>query len=368
MASGFLSQLGHFFRVRIGWHRIGIALSIVIIGVAFYVLWKMLHGIDLARVGEAFTNKSVPALLLAGLFVTLGYFTLTFYDWFALRTIGKGHVPYRTAALAGFTSYSIGHNVGATVFTGGTIRYRIYSGWGLTVLDVARLAFVAGLTFWLGNIAVLGLGIAIHPEAASAVDQLPPAVNRIIAFTALGVLVAYVIWIGHKPRVYGRGDWYVTLPSRAPTLLQIVIGVVDLTCCALAMYVLTPATPDAGFITIAVVFVAATLLGFASHAPGGIGVFDAAMLVALTSGDWGVPVFDREELLATLLLFRVFYYLMPFTVSVVLLAARELWLGGFAGLREAMRFRAPQPAPAPAELPPAALKPEPRPDNLPPAA
>jgi uncharacterized membrane protein YbhN (UPF0104 family) len=366
MASGFLSRIGHFLRVRIGWHRIGIVLSILIIGLAFYVLWKMLHGIDLARVGEAFTEKSIPALLLAGLFVTLGYFTLTFYDWFALRTIGKGHVPYRIAALAGFTSYSIGHNVGATVFTGGTVRYRIYSGWGLTVLDVARLAFVAGLTFWLGNFAVLGLGIAIHPEAASAVDQLPPLANRIIAITALCMLVGYVFWIGHKPRVYGRGNWYVTLPSRAPTLLQIVIGVVDLTCCALAIYVLMPATPDAGFITIAVVFVAATLLGFASHAPGGIGVFDAAMLVALTSGNWGVPVFDKEELLATLLLYRVFYYVVPFALSVTLLAGREFWLGGFDGLRDALRFRAPA---APAEpAPPPARQAQSRPDNLPPAA
>ncbi|ALK10979.1 lysylphosphatidylglycerol synthase domain-containing protein [Blastochloris viridis] len=367
MARGFLSRVGHFLRVRIGWHRIGIVLSILIIGIAFYVLWKMLHGIDLSRVGAAFTEKSVSSLLLAGLFVALGYFTLTFYDWFALRTIGKGHVPYSTAALAGFTSYSIGHNVGATVFTGGTIRYRIYSAWGLTVLDVARLAFVAGLTFWLGNITVLGIGIAIHPEAASAVDQLPPAANRIIAITALCALVTYVIWIGRKPRVYGRGDWYVTLPSRGPTLLQIVIGVVDLSCCALAMYVLTPATPDAGFITIAVVFVAATLLGFASHAPGGIGVFDAAILVALTSGNWGVPVFDREEMLATLLLFRVFYYLIPFTLSVLLLAGRELWLGGFAGLRDAVRFRPAAPAAKPA-APPLACKAEPRPDHLPPAA
>ncbi|NJL08349.1 MAG: UPF0104 family protein [Methylacidiphilales bacterium] len=327
-------------RIRVGWHRLGLALSVLILAAAFYVLWKMLHGINLAEVGHAFTDKPVHVLLLAGLFVVLGYFTLTFYDWFALHTIGKGHIPYRVAALAGFSSYSIGHNVGATVFTGGTVRYRIYSGWGLNLLDVARLAFVAGLTFWLGNITVLGIGIAIHPEAASAVDQLPPLVNRIIAIGALCALVGYVIWIGRQPRVYGRGDWYVTLPTRGPTLLQIVIGVVDLTCCALAMYVLMPTAPEIDFITLAVVFVTATLLGFASHTPGGIGVFDAAMLVALTSGNWGVPVFDKEQLLASLLLFRVFYYLMPFAAALVLLAAREVWLGGLAGLRNALLFKA----------------------------
>ena len=81
---------------------------------------------------------------MAALFVAAGYFTLTFYDLFALRTIGRKDVPYRVAALAGFTSYSVGHNVGASVFTGGAVRYRIYSGWGLDAIEVAKICFVAG--------------------------------------------------------------------------------------------------------------------------------------------------------------------------------------------------------------------------------
>ena len=112
------------------------------------------------------------------MFVAGGYFTLTFYDLFALRTIGRRDVPYRVAALAGFTSYSVGHNVGASVFTGGAVRYRIYSAWGLSAVEVAKICFVAGLTFWLGNATVLGLGIAYAPQAASAINQLPPWLNR----------------------------------------------------------------------------------------------------------------------------------------------------------------------------------------------
>ena len=68
------------------------------------------------------------------------------------------------------------------MFTGGAVRYRIYSAWGLTAIDVAKICFIAGLTFWLGNATVLGLGIAYEPQAASAIDQLPPWFNRIIAF------------------------------------------------------------------------------------------------------------------------------------------------------------------------------------------
>ena len=254
------------------------------------------------------------------MFVAAGYFTLTFYDLFALRTIGANHVPYRVAAIGGFTSYSVGHNLGATVFTGGAVRYRIYSAWGLTAIDVAKICFIAGLTFWLGNATVLGLGIAYEPQAASAIDQLPPWFNRIIAFVALGVLAGYVAWVWAKPRVIGRADWTVQLPGGPLTLLQIVIGIVDLACCALAMYVLLPDDPHIAFIKLAVIFVSATLLGFASHSPGGLGVFDAAMLVALIE-------FDKAELLAGLLLFRLLYYVIPFALSLLILGVRELWLG-----------------------------------------
>jgi uncharacterized membrane protein YbhN (UPF0104 family) len=305
---------------RIGWNRIGLALSLVIIGTALFVLYRMLRGIDVAQVVVALKATDRSDVVSATLFVAAGYFTLTFYDLFALRTIGANHVPYRTAALAGFTSYSIGHNVGASVFTGGAVRYRVYSAWDLTAIDVAKICFIAGLTFWLGNATVLGLGIAYEPEAASAIDQLPPWFNRLIALAALAVLAAYVGWVWVKPRVIGRAGWSVTLPGGPFTLLQIVIGIVDLSCCALAMYVLLPDAPHIDFIRLAVVFVSATLLGFASHSPGGLGVFDAAMLVALIE-------YDKEQLVAGLLLFRLLYYIVPFALSLLILGARELWLG-----------------------------------------
>jgi glycosyltransferase 2 family protein len=119
---------------------------------------------------------------------------LTLYDFFALRTIGRNAVPYRIAALAGFTSYAIGHNLGATVFTGGAIRFRIYSAWGLSIIDVAKIAFVTGLTFWLGNAFLLGFGMSYAPVAASAVNQLPAWVNRGIGLSGLMFIVGYLIW------------------------------------------------------------------------------------------------------------------------------------------------------------------------------
>ena len=97
-------------------------------------------------------------------------------------------------------------------------------------------------------------------------------------------------------------------------MLQIAIGVVDLGFCALAMYILMPTQPHIDFMSLAVVFILSTLLGFASHAPGSLGVFDAAMLVAL-------PEFSKEHLLAALVVFRILYFLIPFGISITILAS-----------------------------------------------
>lgn len=307
------------FGDRFGWRWIGASLSLLIIATAMVVLYRTLHDLDVVDLMAALEATSPHRVGAAALFVAAGYFTLTFYDLFALRTIRRDEVPYRVAALAGFTSYSVGHNVGASVFTGGAVRYRVYSAHGLSAVEVAKICFIAGLTFWLGNATVLGLGIAYAPEAASLIDQLPPWINRLLALVALAVLVGYVAWVWKTPRIVGRQNWEVMLPNGPLTLLQIAIGIVDLACCAAAMYMLVPAQPYISFVTLAVIFVSATLLGFASHSPGGLGVFDAAMLVAL----WQ---FDKEELLAGLLLFRLLYYIVPFALALLTLGGREVWL------------------------------------------
>src|SRR5437660_11467979 len=219
-------------------HKLGVAISVTVIGIACYVLYHMLRGIDTYEVIEAIKGTETRQIVEAALFVAAGYFTLTFYDLFAVRAIGHSDIPYRINALAAFTSYSIGHNVGASVFTGGAVRYRIYSHWGLNAIDVDNICFLAGLTFWLRNAAVLGLGIAYHPEAAASIDQLPAWLNRVVAFAIIVGLVAYVVWVWTQPRGVGRGPWTVTLPGGPLTLLQIAIGIVDLSFCALAMYVL----------------------------------------------------------------------------------------------------------------------------------
>src|ERR1700710_2472735 len=316
-----LTALQRGFNEWIGWKRRGTAASLLIIGIAITTLVRTLRGVDSGVILIALTEISPHRIALAALCVIGSFCTLTFYDFFALRTIGKKHVPYRIAWISSFTSYTIGHNIGATVFTGGAIRFRIYSDYGLNAVDVAKICFISGLTFWLGNLFVLGLGMAWHPWAASAMDLLPPSLNRLIALGCLAGIAAYLVWIftGKGRRQLGQHGWKVVLPSSRLTLVQIAIGVADLGFCALAFYLLMPVYPDIDFVSVAVVFILATLLGFASHAPGSLGVFDAAMLVAL-------PQFGREHLVATLLLYRVLYFVIPFMIAITILGTRELWL------------------------------------------
>ncbi len=301
------------------WGGIGVAIGLLIVVIAGAALFRLLRDIDLDEVVAALRAKSVRELMIAGGFVLAGYVTLTLYDFFALRTIGRNAVPYRIAALAGFTSYAIGHNLGATVFTGGAIRFRIYSAWGLSIIDVAKIAFVTGLTFWLGNAFLLGFGMSYAPVAASAVNQLPAWVNRGIGLSGLILIVGYLIWLMPRPRVFGRSDWRIVLPGLRLTVVQIGIGVLDLTLGALAMYMLLPDHPSIDFVTLLVIFVTATLLGFLSHAPGSLGVFEAAMLV-------GLPLFQKEGLLASLLIFRLLYFVFPLFFAALLLSLRELRL------------------------------------------
>ena len=164
------------------------------------------------------------------------------------------------------------------------IRYRVYSRHGLGVFDVANISFLTGLTFWLGNLTALALSLFCAPDAISLINYLPPSANRWLAAALLSGVLAFLLWTWLAPRSFGTRRWPVRLPSGPVVLLQIAIGIFDLGAAALAMYVLLPAGLDIGVFRVIAVFIAATLLGFASHTPAGIGVFDAAILIGL-AGD-----------------------------------------------------------------------------------
>lgn len=296
----------------------------MIVIAAALALYHLLSGIDFGKVINALRVQSVRNIYIATGFVVACYATLILYDCFALRVIGHGAVPFHVAAVASFTSFTIGHSLGAATVTGALIRLRVYSACGLNVMDVAKIAFLTGMTFWLGNALVLGGALACMPDAAGLVDQLPPWINRFAGLSALFASFCYVIWLARRPRVFGRDNWRITLPSARATLLQIGIGAADLIFVALAMYSLLPRAPAVELTTVTVIFLLAILLGTVSHTPGSLGVLEAVMLI-------GLRQFPEEELLAALLTFRVLYFLFPLALATLILALRELLFVGRTG-------------------------------------
>jgi uncharacterized membrane protein YbhN (UPF0104 family) len=313
----------------------GIGGAIVSVGIATGAIFALTHAlknVDYQQVFGIIRGTDFSVIALALMLVTASYGSITLYDWLALHTIGRKDVPYRIAALASFTSYPIAHGIGAVALISPVIRYRIYSGNGLGALGVANICFLTGLTFWLGNMTALGLSLLYEPTAISVIDRLSPGVNRVVAMVLLGSVAAFLAWSWFFPRSIGKSRWLVRLPSGPLVLLQIVVGLLDLTAAAVAMYVLIPAGLDVGLFRLMAVFIAATLLGFASHSPAGLGVFDATILIGLGSE-------DREQLLAALLMFRFLYHFVPLSIALLLFGGVEAW--------RSMREKAQQAALAP---------------------
>jgi uncharacterized membrane protein YbhN (UPF0104 family) len=280
-------------------------------------LTHTLKSIDTEAVFEIIRNANAGLIALAAALVATSYASLTFYDLLALRTIGRTDVSYRIAALASFTSYPIAHGIGAVSLISPVIRYRIYSHHGLKAFDVANICFLTGLTFWLGNLTALGIGLLFAPDAIGLVDFLSPKANQWLAGALLLGVTAFLGWCWF-PRNIGTKRWPIRLPSGPLVLLQIAIGIFDLGAAALAMYVLIPSGSQIGIFPIMAVFIAATLLGFASHTPAGIGVFDATFLIGLGHD-------EKEPLVAALLMFRVMYHFLPFVLALSLFGLVEGW-------------------------------------------
>jgi uncharacterized membrane protein YbhN (UPF0104 family) len=302
-----------------GRSRISIAISVAIVIVAAAVLYHLLRDIDAGKVMAALEAQSPWRIAIAGALVVAGYSNLVCYDLFALHTIGKRNIPLRVVAFASFTSYTIGHSLGAATLTCGLVRFRVYSFWQMNLTHIAKIALFTGMTYWLGNIVVLGGAAAYVPQALTTVDHLPAWLNRLGGFAGIFAVICYLGWLARGRRLIGRDNWQVALPGVRGTLLQIGIGALDRVLASLSMYMLLPASADVGFATVLVVFVVATLLGIVSHAPGSLGVVEAAVLI-------GLPQYPREELLAALVTFRMLDFFLPLMLATLMFGARELRL------------------------------------------
>lgn len=302
-------------RARLNWRFVGVVASLALIAVALAALHNILAETRLADVLTRFRATSPLAVLIALLCTVGSYLVLTVYDVLGLRHIGKPQ-PYAKAALASFTSYTFSHNIGLSLITGGSIRYRIYSAVGLSATEIATLTAFCALTFGLGVVSILGLALVFEPAAIAAIDSLPPGVNRAIGFAVLLTVVAYGALTRFRSEPLKLKNWALQLPSARTTVVQTVTGAIDICFAASALYFLLPPEADIAFAAFVGVFVAAMSVGLLSHSPGGIGVFETVIFLAM-------PGVDQASLFGSLLVYRCIYYLLPLTIAAGLLAWHE---------------------------------------------
>lgn len=307
---------GSIAKRRYGMSWFGIAGSVILMGIALVVLYRISTEVSLADVRTAFAKAGREQIGLAILFTIISYLFLTGYDALALRQL-RIRVKVWVMALASFASYAISFTLGFPLLTAGTVRYWIYASSGVSSSKVASLTLIAGTTFILGMALVIAVGLVWQPITLASINQAAVSVNRAIGIVVLGGLGIYLGWAAMRRRHLSIGRFVIEMPTFSVSVGQLVLGAVDVCAAAAVLYVLLPSEHGIAFETFAAVYAFACLLGVVSHAPGGLGVFEATILLAFNS----VP---KEGLIGALFLFRLCYYLGPFVLALAGLGAYEI--------------------------------------------
>lgn len=245
------------------------------------------------------------------------YLILVAYDLLAVRYVGC-RLPLGKIALASFTGYASSYNFG--ILLGGmSVRYRLYSAWGLSAIQIAQVIAILGLTFWLGVFALGGLVFVVRPFAIPPALHLPITNVWSLGLVLLAVVAAYLALCALRRRPIKLLGWNLPLPPVKMGLLQIAIASMDLIVAAGVFYALLSRNTAAGYPTFLGVYLLSIVAAVCTQVPGGLGVFELLVLVLLAPA-------DPPRLFAALVVWRAIFYLMPLVAAAVLLGAHELLL------------------------------------------
>ncbi|MFZ5704742.1 MAG: bifunctional lysylphosphatidylglycerol flippase/synthetase MprF [Pseudomonadota bacterium] len=290
-------------------------LVVLLVGLGFVALHDLTREIGLRDVKNAYHLIGDRQIVAALALTAASYLALTLYDVLALRTIGRP-LPWRTAALASFASYTISHNLGLGLITGGSARFRIYTKAGLAPGDVARVVAIASGTFWLGVFAVTGGALLLGGASrTTAMLGLPPGSGHVAGAVVTAAIVGLLLFRLFGPRTIRLFGWSVPLPSSPLLAAQMLVAAIDLAAAAAALFVLVPSASPELMPAFFVAYALAMITALITHVPGGLGIFEAVILATL-------PV-DKAGLAAALIAYRLLYYILPLALGVLLLTLRE---------------------------------------------
>lgn len=318
------------------WPLVGFAAVII----SCWLLYKELRGLSLADVWTSLTNISSHCYLLAAMATLVAYAALAWYDRIALLHLGVKHVSWLFVSITSFTTYALSHNIGASVFSGALVRYRAYTSKGLSAAQVAVLVALCSFTFGLGTILLAGIVFAYEPDLLMRVaDRVPaalanPTMARIIGFSCLGFVALYVIGSLLHLRPLVIRNFHLAYPRPNVMIRQLLAAPLELIGAAGIIYFALPEASNPGFMIVLGAFLASFSAALISHAPGGLGVLELIFVAMM-------PDVPKADVIAALLVFRLFYLLLPFAAALVVVLLFER-----SRLAAAWRERIPSSIPA----------------------
>ncbi|RJG45581.1 MULTISPECIES: YbhN family protein [unclassified Mesorhizobium] len=286
------------------------------VGFSVWLLYHELRGISVEDVGDGLAAIPLHGWILAGLSSIVAYAALAGYDHIALMHLGK-KVSFAFITVCSFTTYALSHNIGGSVLSGAVIRYRAYATKGLSGQEVGILVALCSFTFALGALLLGAVLLLSEPEVLERfVDILPISASRMTGGLILALIGLYIFgsWLGLKPLQLGRLQiHYPRLPIVAR---QLIIGPMELMAAAAIIYFALPEQGNPGYFIILGVFVISFSVALLSHAPGGLGVLEIVFLAGLSD-------MNPAAVLAALLVFRLFYLIIPLILALVVVLVFE---------------------------------------------
>jgi phosphatidylglycerol lysyltransferase len=303
-------------RERTLWRWVGPLAALLFFTLVVWVLHHQLAHLHVKRVLRHLHNIPSRQVLAALGFTALSYWLLTTYELLALKYLRRV-IPYTRILFNAFIAYSFSHTIGFSAFTQTAIRLRLYATARVSAIDVAMVSVFCSVSFGIGLATVAGLSLVLSPEHAAALLHLHRRWAELVGALLLTAVCAYALWASFARGTVEIRGWALRAPGPAIGLTQIVLGVLDLSLSCAVLWSLLPASAHVHYITFLGVYAAAVIAGIISHVPGGVGVFEAVILLTLP----GVPT---DALLGSLLAYRAIYYLVPLVFGTLLFGSKEV--------------------------------------------
>lgn len=292
-------------------------ISAFLFALAFWVLYHELKYYHYREIVYYFHELPISRLFFALFSSILSYLMLIGYDVLGMRYI-RHPLGYGKIALASYIGYAFSNRIGYSFLSGGFVRYRLYSAWGLSAAEIAKVVAFCIFSSFLGFFTLAGISFLVKPETIPSYLRLPVySVRPVGVFFIVLVAIYFIMIFFFKKPLSIRGR-RLRLPSKKLFPAQILVSTLDWAFAAFTLYFLLPPSVKIslpGFISI---FMTAQFAGLVSHVPGGLGIFEVVMLLLLP------PVVTHSQIIGSLVSFRVVYYFMPLTIATVMLGAEEL--------------------------------------------